>query len=347
VRQERRVEAVRAVPPSTEPDGEERVMKAIVRDRFGPPDVLELREVDQPQVGDHEVLVRVRAASVNPADWYLMMGIPYLARPQMGLRRPKTTRLGIDLAGVVAAVGANVTRLKPGDEVFGAAAGTLAEYVAVAEDALVRKPAKLSFEQAAAVPVAALTALQGLRDKGRIQPGQQVLINGASGGVGTFAVQLAKSFGAEVTGVCSTRNVDLVGSLGADRVIDYTQQDFTRTDRRYDLLLDVAGSRPWSACRRVLTPQATLVLVGAPKGGRLLGPLGHVVKVRLASLRVGQKVGFFISKSTNEDLTALRELLEAEAVTPVVERSYALSEAADALRYLGEGHAQGKLVIIA
>jgi NADPH:quinone reductase-like Zn-dependent oxidoreductase len=325
---------------------QERVMKAIVHDRFGAPDVLELREIDQPQVGDDEVLVRVRAASVNPADWYAMAGTPYVARPQMGLRKPKHNRLGVDLAGVVAAVGGAVTGLKPGDEVFGGGTGTLAEYVAVPQDALVGKPANLPFEQAAAVPVAALTALQGLRDKGRLQPGQQVLINGASGGVGTFAVQIAKSFGADVTGVCSTRNVDLVGSLGADRVIDYTREDFTRSGRRYDLLLDVAGSRSWSECRRVLTPQATLVMVGAPKGNRLLGPLGHIVKVRLASLRASQRVLFFISKLNHQDLRVLQGLLAAGTVTPVVERSYGLGEAADALRYLGEGHARGKLVII-
>jgi NADPH:quinone reductase-like Zn-dependent oxidoreductase len=319
-------------------------MKAIVQDRFGPPDVLELREIDQPQVGDDQVLVRVQAASVNPADWYLMAGAPYLARPQMGLRRPRT-RLGIDLAGVVEAVGGDVTRLRVGDEVFGPGSGALAEYAAVAADALVPKPANLSFEQAAAVPVAALTALQGLRDKGRVLPGQRVLINGASGGVGTFAVQLAKSFGAEVTGVCSTRNLELVGSLGADHVIDYTREDFTRGDRRYDLLLDVAGSRPWVACRRVLEPQATLVMVGAPKGSRLLGPLDHMAKVRLASLRASQKVVFFISKSRNQDLVVLQELLAAGTVIPVVERTYPLPEAADAFRYLGEGHARGKLVV--
>ena len=319
-------------------------MKAIVQDRFGPPDVLELREIDQPEVGDDQVLVRVRAASVNPADWYLMAGVPYLARPQMGLRRPRT-RLGIDLAGVVEAVGGSVTRLRVGDEVFGPGGGALAEYAAVAADALVPKPANLSFEQAAAVPVAALTALQGLRDKGRVRPGPGVLVNGAWGGVGTFAVQLAKSFGAEVTGVCSTRNLGLVGSLGADHVIDYTREDFTRGDRRYGLLLDVAGSRPWAACRRVLEPQATLVMVGAPKGSRLLGPLDHIVKVRLASLRASQKVAFFISKARNQDLVVLQELLAAGTVTPVVERTYPLPEAADALRYLGEGHARGKLVV--
>jgi NADPH:quinone reductase-like Zn-dependent oxidoreductase len=320
-------------------------MQAIVQDRFGPPDVLELREVDEPRAGEGEVLVRVRAASVNPADWYAMTGMPWVARPTMGLRKPKTNRPGLDLAGMVAAVGGGVTRFKPGDEVFGTGAGTLAECVTAAEDTLVAKPANLSFEQAAAVPVAALTALQGLRDKGRVRPGHQVLINGASGGVGTFAVQLAKALGAEVTAVCSTRNVEVARSLGADRVIDYTREDFTRTDRRYDLLLDVAGSRPWSACRRVLEPRGTLVLVGAPKGSRLLGPLGHIAKISLASLRASQKAVFFVSKSTPEDLTNLRELLEAGSVTPVVERSYALREAADALRYLGEGHARGKLVV--
>jgi NADPH:quinone reductase-like Zn-dependent oxidoreductase len=320
-------------------------MKAIVHDRYGAPDVLELREIDQPQVGDDEVLVRVHAASVNPADWYAMAGVPWIARPPTGLGRPKTGRVGLDLAGVVAAVGGAVTRFQPGDEVFGVGTGTLAESVAVPEQALVGKPANLSFEQAAAVPVAALTALQGLRDKGRIQPGQQVLVNGASGGVGTFAVQLAKASGAEVTGVCSTRNLDMVASLGADRVVDYTREDFTRTDRRYDLLLDVAGSRSWSACRRVLTPRAIHVLVGAPKGNRLLGPLGHILKVQLASLRASQKVRFFISKADHQDLAVLQELLEAGTVTPVVERSYPLRQTADALRYLGEGHARGKLVI--
>jgi NADPH:quinone reductase-like Zn-dependent oxidoreductase len=319
-------------------------MKAIVQDRYGAPDVLELREVDEPQVGDDDVLVRVSAASVNPADWYAMTGTPYVARPGMGLRRPKA-RLGIDLAGVVVATGGRVTRFAAGDEVFGAGAGTLAEYAAVPEAALAPKPAGLSFEQAGAVPVAALTALQGLRDKGRIQPGQQVLINGASGGVGTFAVQLAKSFGAHVTGVCSTRNVELVGSLGADEVIDYTRQDFTRTGRRYDLLLDVAGSRSWPEVRRVLDRQAPLVLVGAPKGSRLLGPLGHIARVRLASLRASQPVRFFISKVRSEDLATLQELLGAATLTPFVERSYALGDAAHAFRYLGEGHARGKLVV--
>jgi NADPH:quinone reductase-like Zn-dependent oxidoreductase len=320
-------------------------MKASTHRNFGSPDVLELREVEEPRAGDGEVLVAVRAASVNPADWYAMTGMPWVARAQMGLRGPRSGRLGIDLAGEVAAVGTGVTRFSPGDEVFGTGDGTLAESVAVAEDTLARKPARLSFEQAAAVPVAALTALQGLRDKGRLRQGQRVLVNGASGGVGTFAVQLAKALGAEVTAVCSTRNVEMARSLGADRVVDYAQEDFTATDRRHDLLLDVAGSRPWSACRRVLEPQGRLVMVGAPKGSRLLGPLGHIAGVRLASLGASQKVVFFISKGSGEDLTALADLLERGAVTPCVERTDPLAEAAHAFRYLGAGHARGKLVV--
>jgi NADPH:quinone reductase-like Zn-dependent oxidoreductase len=245
----------------------------------------------------------------------------------------------------VTAVGAGVTRFAPGDEVFGTGDGTLAEQVAVAEGTLAGKPAGLSFEQAAAVPVAGLTALQGLRDKGRLRPGQRVLVNGASGGVGTFAVQVAKALGAEVTAVCSIRNVEAARSLGADRVVDYTREDFTATGRRHDLVLDVAGSRPWAACRRVLTPQGRLVLVGAPKGGRLLGPLGHIAGVSLGSMRASQTAVFFISKSSGEDLTALAELLESGTVTPCVERTYPLAQAANALRCLGEGHARGKLVV--
>ena len=320
-------------------------MKAAVRDRFGSPDVVEIREIEKPAPADDEVLVRVRAASTNPADWYGVTGRPFVARPQMGLRKPKSNTLSVDFAGTVEAVGRNFTEFRPGDEVFGRS-GAFAEYVCVGEDrAVALKPANLTFEQAAAVPVAALTALQGLRDKGQIQPGQKVLINGASGGVGTFAVQIAKSFGAEVTGVCSTPNVELVRSIGAVHVVDYTQEDFTRSDRRYDLMLDVAGSRSWRACRRVLNPQATLVMVGAPKGNRLLGPLGHIAKVRLAALRSSQKVVFFVAKFNKADMMVLRELLEAGKVTPVVDRRYELSEIADAFRYLGEGHARGKVVV--
>jgi NADPH:quinone reductase-like Zn-dependent oxidoreductase len=321
-------------------------MKAAVRDRYGSPDVVELREIDRPAPADDEVLVRVRAASVNAADWYGMTGTPYVGRTQMGLRKPKSNRLGTDFAGTVEAVGKAVTQFRPGDEVFGGRNGAFAEYLCVREDrAVVLKPASVTFEQAAAMGVAGLTALQGLRDKGQLEPGQKVLINGASGGVGTFAVQIAKALGAEVTGVCSTRNVDLVRSLGADRVIDYTREDLTRSDRRYDLMFDVAGSRSWSECRRALNPQATLVIVGAPKGNRLVGPLSRIVKLRLASLRSSQKAVFFIAKFNKADMAVLRELLETRKVTPVIDRRYELSEIADALRYMGEGHAQGKIVM--
>jgi NADPH:quinone reductase-like Zn-dependent oxidoreductase len=348
--------AARASEPSSEPHStrgtgapepataRRETMKAIVRDTYGSPDDLELREIDTPDLTDDGVLVRVRAASINPADWYGLTGRPYVGRTQQGLLKPKQRVLGVDFAGTVEAVGREVTELRPGDEVFGGRSGALAEYVCV-RNAVALKPANLTFEQAAAVPVAAITALQGLRDKGQIQPGQKVLINGASGGVGTFAVQIAKALGAEVTGVCSTRNVDLVRSLGADHVIDYTREDFTRSDRRYDLMLDIAGSRSWSECRRVLDPQATLVVVGAPKGNALIGPLSHIVKVRLAALPSSQKVVFFIAKLNRADLAVLRELLEAGKVTPVIDRRYELSEIADAFRYLGEGHAQGKIGI--
>ncbi len=321
-------------------------MRAIVRDRYGSPDGVELREIDKPEPADDEVLVRVRAASVNPADWYSVMGRPYVGRTQMGLLKPKSNRVGVDFAGTVEAVGKDISQFRPGDDVFGGRDGAFAEYVCVREERMVvPKPANVTFEQAAAVPIAAITALQGLRDKGQIQSGHKVLINGASGGVGTFAVQIAKALGAEVTGVCSPRSVDLVRSLGADHVIDYSQEDFARSDQRYDLLLDVAGSRSWSECKRVLDPQATLVIVGAPKGNRLIGPLGHIVKVRLSAMRSSQKVVFFIAKFNRPDMEVLRELLETGRVIPVIDRRYELSETADALRYLGEGHARGKVVI--
>lgn len=319
-------------------------MKAVVHDRYGSADVLELRDVDRPEPKDDETLVRVRAASINPADWYGMAGRPYFGRVMMGLRKPKSDRLGIDFAGTVEAVGREVTHVRPGDDVFGARNGALAEYVCV-RDAVVPKPASVTFEEAAAVPVAALTALQGLRDKGRLEAGQQVLINGASGGVGTFAVQIAKALGAEVTGVCSTGKVELVRSLGPDHVVDYTREDFTRSGRRYDLMLDVAGSRSWRECTRILAPQATLVVAGAPKGGLLLGPLSHVVRVRVAAVGSSRTVVFFVAKTNRADLDVLRELLEAGKVTPVVDRRYELSEVAEAFRYLGEGHARGKIVV--
>ena len=321
-------------------------MRAAVRDRYGQPDVVELRESAKPEPADGEVLVRVRATSVNPADWYEVSGTPYFGRIAGGLRRPKSSRLGTDFAGTVEAVGKDVTQFRPGDEVFGGRSGAFAEYVTVPEDrAIVPKPAGVSFEQAAAMPIAGLTALQGLRDKGGIQAGQQVLVNGASGGVGTFAVQIAKSFGAEVTGVCSTRNVELVRSLGADHVVDYTREDFTRGGRRYDIVLDVAGSRSWSEIKRVLDLHATVVLVGAPNGHRLLGPLRHILRMRLAAVPGSRKAAFFIAKFNKADMQALGELLEAVKVKPAIDRRYELGEIADALRYVGEGHARGKVVV--
>jgi len=320
-------------------------MKAIVCHEYGSPDVLELRDVDKPVVNDDDVRVRVHAASVNPYDWHTLKGTPYLMRIG-ALRRPKRTIPGIDLAGRVEAVGKNVTQFQPGEEVFGGAGGAFAEYVCVPEDRIVLKPANLTFEQAAAVPVAGFTALQGLRDKGQIQPGHRVLINGASGGVGTFAVQIAKSFGAEVTGVCSTRNVDRIRSIGADQVIDYTQDDFTRSGQRYDLLLDMVGSRSLSECRRALSPRAVYVSVGASMGD-WVGPLIHISKVLLASLFGSQKMVMMLARQSKKDLIVLQELLEAGKVTPVIDRRYELSEVPEALRYLGEGHAQGKIVITA
>jgi NADPH:quinone reductase-like Zn-dependent oxidoreductase len=319
-------------------------MRAAVRTRYGTPDVVELREVEMPDLVDEGVLVRVRAASINPADWYGLTGRPWVARAELGLRGPKTDRLGVDFAGTVEAVGKDVTQFRPGDEVFGGKSGALAEYICV-RDAVALKPANVTPEQAAAVPVAAVTALQGLRDKGHLQAGHKALINGASGGVGTFAVQIAKALGAEVTGVCSTRNVDLVRSIGADHVVDYTQEDFTQSDARYDVMLDIAGTRSWSECARVLGPRATLVIVGAPKGGRLLGPLSHVAKLRLASSRSSAKAVSFVARLTPADLEVLAEMLTAGTVKPVVDKRYALSEIADAFEYLGEGHARGKVVV--
>jgi NADPH:quinone reductase-like Zn-dependent oxidoreductase len=320
-------------------------MRAVVRDTYGSPDVLEIADVDKPEPGADEVLVRVRAASVNPADWYTLTG-PYVARIPNGLRRPKSNRLGVDYAGEVEAVGANVTEFRPGDEVFGGRTGALAEYVAARADrGIVPKPPNVTFEEAASVPVAGLTALQGLRDKGGIQPGQRVLVNGASGGVGTFAVQIAKALGAEVTGVCSTRNVETAQSLGADHVVDYTLEDFTRSGERYDLILDIAGSKSWSELKRVLEPQGTLSIVGAKSTNRLLGPLPHILGLRVASIPGSRKAIFFIAKFNKADMETLRELLESGRLKPVVERRYELEQVADAFRYLGEGHAQGKLVV--
>ena len=325
-------------------------MKAIVYHEYGSPDdVLELQDIGKPVVKDDEMLVRVRATSVNPYDWHWLTGLPYFSRLQSGLRKPKVDGLGADMAGQIEAVGKNVTRFRPGDEVFGdlsvCGLGAFAEYVCVPEDAVVLKPANLTFEQAAAAPLAANTALQGLRDHGRIQPGQKVLINGASGGVGTFAVQIAKSFGAGVTGVCSTRNVDMVRSIGADHVIDYTQEDFTRSGQRYDLMLDLVGNRSVSEYRSVLTPKGVYMACFGQEEHRWLGPLAQVFRTLVLSLFVSQKMTMFVMKPNRKDLIVLQELLESGKVTPVIDRTYLLTETAEAFRYLEEGHARGKVVI--
>ena len=324
-------------------------MKAIVRALYGSPDVLTLKDVDTPVPTDDQVLVRVHAASVNAYDWHMVRGLPYLLRMSEGLRRPTTSATGLDLAGRVEAVGKNVTQFRPGDEVFGQRSGAFAEFVCSREINLARKPTNLTFEQAAAVPMAGFTALQGLRDRGQLQAGQRVLINGASGGVGTFAVQIAKALGADVTGVCSTRNVEMVRSIGADHVVDYTREDFTQGGHRYDLIMDIASSRSLSACRRVLAPHGIFVLVGAAGGpdrqGRWLGPLTSFLKVLLLSRFVSQRMVPFMAKRSNEDLIVLTDLIESGKVTPVIDRTFPLSRTADAIRYLEEGHARGKVVI--
>jgi NADPH:quinone reductase-like Zn-dependent oxidoreductase len=320
-------------------------MKAIVFHRYGSPDVLELEEIDRPAPADDQVLIRAHAASVNPIDWHRMRGEPYFVRASEGLAKPKNTGLGADVAGRVEAIGRNVTAFQPGDEVFGMSIKTCAEYVRASEQGVALKPANLTFEEAAAVPLAALTALQGLRDKGGIQPGQKVLINGAAGGVGTFAVQIAKSFGADVTGVCSTRNVEMVRSIGADHVVDYTQEDFTRSGQRYDLILDAVANRSLSACRRALKPDGTLVLAGAAKGRSGGRPVLLLVRALLMRRFVSQTVVSYLAHRSRDDLDLLKELIEAGKVTPVIDRKHPLSEIAEAIRYLEEGHAQGKVVI--
>jgi NADPH:quinone reductase-like Zn-dependent oxidoreductase len=316
-------------------------MKAIVYHNYGSPDVLQCEEIEKPTPGDDEVLIKVRAASVNPVD-RLYRGRPYLVRIKIGLSKPKDTRLGRDVSGVVEAVGRNVTQFKPGDEVFGTCSGAFAEYACASELALVVKPDNVTFEQAASVPIAALTALQGLRDKGQIQPGQKVLINGASGGVGTFAVQIAKSFGAHVTGVCSTGNVDMVRSIGADATIDYTREDFTKGAQRYDLILDCISNHSLADCRRVLKPNGKFVIVGGKKVRTLLTrALTGLVLSRFSS----QNFVLFIARLRKDDLTILGDLMQTGKVTPVIDRTYPLSEAPEALRYLEAGHARGKVVI--
>jgi NADPH:quinone reductase-like Zn-dependent oxidoreductase len=317
-------------------------MKAVVHHSYGDPSVLRIEELEMPRPEDDDILVRVHASSVNIAEWYGMTGL-FLARIRGGLLRPKDIRLGADFAGVVEAVGKNVTDFKPGDEVFGGRHGAWAEYVTV-KKAIAPKPASVSFEEAGSVATAGMTALQGLRDHGKIQAGQKVLINGASGSVGTFAVQVAKAYGADVTAVCSTRNVECAYSLGADRVIDYTKEDFTRSGERYDLLFDVVGSKSWFACKRVLQPDATVVLVGGPRTP-LIGPLSHIIGMRFGALGSSQKVVFFVADFNREDFLAMKELLESGKVKPFVEKTYAMTEIADAMRYLGTGHARGKLVV--
>jgi NADPH:quinone reductase-like Zn-dependent oxidoreductase len=323
----------------------QRSMKAAVYGRYGPSDVVQMKDVEKPVPRDNEVLIKVRAASVNPQDWHFMRGTPYILRIQAGLRKPKDTRLGVDVAGQVEAVGGNVTQFRPGDEVFGSCRGAFAEYACTSESALVMKPDNVTFEQAASVPVAALTALQGLRNKGQIQPGQKVLINGAAGGVGTFAVQIAKSFGADVTGVCSTRNVDMVRSIGADHVVDYTQEDFTKSGQRYDLFFDCVGNHSLSACRGVLTPKGVYIAVGGPSGRWMIGPLTRAITAPVLSRFVSQKLVMVLAKPNQKDLTIVRDLIEAGRATPVIDKRYRLSEVPDAIRYLEEGHARGKVVI--
>jgi NADPH:quinone reductase-like Zn-dependent oxidoreductase len=322
-------------------------MKAIVQHTYGGPEVLRLEEVDKPAVGDGDVLVRVRAASVNPLDWHFMRGEPRIMRIASGLRKPKQVSAGVDFAGTVESVGRNVNRFKPGDSVFGGRSGAFAEYVSVPEDKqIAHKPANVTFEEAAAVPVAAITALQALRDGGHVESGQSVLINGAGGGVGTFAVQIAKSFGARVTAVTSTANLEMVGEIGADELIDYVKQDFTQSDRRYDLIIDIAGNRSWSECKRVLHPNSTFVVVGGLSKKPWLGPIGHSAALGVNSFRASQRVvPLFMAKLSKEDLVVLQGLLESGKLKPVIDRTYPLSETSEAIRYLEEGHARGKVVI--
>ncbi len=321
-------------------------MKAIVCPKYGSPDVLRLKEVEKPVPQDDQLLVKVHAASVNALDWHLMRGSPFLARVGgNGLRKPKDPRLGVDLAGRVEAVGSKITRFHVGDEVFGRGNGAFAEYACARETAVVLKPSNITFEAAAAVPIAALTALEALRDRGHIEPGQQVLIHGSSGGVGTFALQLAKTFGAEVTAVCSTQNVERARSMGADHVIDYTQEDFTRNKQRYDLILAVNGYHSISMYRRALRPQGTYVLVGASNARLMQALLQTLVLGRMFSKAGGKKMVFFTAKASQEDLAFISELLEAGKVVPVIDRCYPLGETAEALRYMEEGHPKGKIVI--
>jgi NADPH:quinone reductase-like Zn-dependent oxidoreductase len=320
-------------------------MKAAVYTKYGAPDVVEIKDIEKPSPKDDEVLIRIRATSVNPLDWHFMRGKPYVVRAMSGLTKPKITRLGVDVAGQVEAVGRKVTQFKAGDEVFGACRGAFAEYGCAPESSLVTKPRNVTFEQAGAVSVAGRTALQGLRDKGQIQAGQKVLVNGAAGGVGTFVVQIAKSFGAYVTGVCSTRNLDMVRSIGADRVFDYTHDDFAKSEQRYDIFFDCFANHSLFACRRVLNPKGIYIAIGGPSGPWMIGLLGRMVTGPVLSGLTSQKFVTFMAKSSKEDLRVLGELMEAGKVTPVIDRRYRLSEVPAAVRYLEEGHARGKVVI--
>jgi len=332
--------------PSPVFDSKTNSMKAIRYRCYGSPDVLKLEEVAKPTPGESEVLVKVHAASVNPLDWHYMRGTPYIVRLSAGFGAPEDPRLGVDFAGTVEAIGRGVKRFHVGDEVFGGRHGAFAEYVSIPEDrALALKPANATFEQAAAVPVAALTALQALRDKGKIQAGQKVLINGASGGVGTFAVQIAKSYGAEVTGVCSTRNVSMVRSIGADHVIDYTQEDYTKAAQRYDLIIDTVGNHSLLESRSALSPRGILVIVGGPSTGNWIGPLSVPIKAMLLSPFISQKFEPFLAELSEQDLTFVGGLMQAGKVTSVIDRRYKLDEVRAAIRYLEAGHARGKVII--
>jgi NADPH:quinone reductase-like Zn-dependent oxidoreductase len=321
-------------------------LKAIVRDTYGSPDVLELCEIHVPEIADDEVLVRVHAAGVGRDVWHVMTGLPYPIRlAGYGLRAPKNPVIGSDMAGIVEAVGKHVSTFQPGDEVFGIGKGSYAEYVCAREDKLAPKPANLTFEQAAVVAIMGSTALQALRDHAKVRQGQEVLIIGASGGVGTYAVQIAKAFGANVTGVCSTTKVEMVRSIGADHVIDYTREDFAEGERRYELILDIGGNSTLSRLRHALTPEGTLVIVGGEGGGRWLGGTDRQLRAMMLSPFVDQKLGTFVNKENHEDLLVLKELIESGKVTPVIDRTYSLSEVPAAMRYLEEGHARGKVVI--
>ncbi|KXK12731.1 MAG: alcohol dehydrogenase [Chloroflexi bacterium OLB14] len=319
-------------------------MKAIVHQKYGLPDVLEFVEIEKPAPKDDEVLIKVRASSVNAAEWHGMTGLPISRLLGGGLFKPKDIRLGVDFSGVVERLGKDRTDFKIGDEVFGARSGAYAEFVSV-KNIIIPKPKNISFEEAASVPTAAITALQGLRDYGKIQAGQKVLINGASGGVGTFAIQIAKAFNTEVTAVCSTKNVEMAKSLGADFVIDYSKQDFTLLDKKFDLILDIAGTKSWREYKRIMKPEAQYVIVGAQKSTGLIGPLKHVIKIKLSAWREKIKPAFFIAKFDKADMTLLKEMLESGAVKACVEKVYPLEKTADAMRRFGEGHVQGKIVI--